>query len=274
MPHALPRLLTIAGSDSGGGAGIQADLKTFAALGTYGMSVLTAVTAQNTVAVAGVHELPAAFVAAQLDAVAMDIGVDAAKTGMLANAAIVEAVAERVAAHRIANLVVDPVMVSKSGAALLHPSAEAALRDALLPLALIVTPNAPEAAVLTGREITSEADARDAAKAIHAMGVRCVLVKGGHLDGSEAIDTYYDGERLETLRAPRIATRNTHGTGCTYSAAIAAHLGRGLPPLEAVTAAHAYLQRAIETSFPLGSGHGPLNHLWPWQDAPGSTPPA
>jgi len=262
----LPRILTIAGSDSGGGAGIQADLKTFAALNTYGMSAITAVTAQNTAAVTGVHEIPADFVAQQIDAVAEDIGIDAAKTGMLASAGIVEAVADRVRAHGIVHLVVDPVMVSKSGATLLQPAAQAALRDTLLPRALIVTPNAPEAAVLTGRAVDDEAGARDAAKAIHAMGARCVLVKGGHLDGAETVDIFFDGARLEEIRAPRIVTRNTHGTGCTYSAAIAAHLGRGLEPFEAIQAARAYLQRAIETSFPLGAGHGPLNHLWPWQE--------
>ena len=270
MAPPLPRLLTIAGSDSGGGAGIQADLKTFAALNTYGMSAITAVTAQNTVAVTAVHELPADFVAAQIDAVATDIGIDAAKTGMLANAEIVEAVAQRVRAHGIANLVVDPVMVSKSGASLLHPSAQAALRNSLLPLALIVTPNAPEAAAITGLEVTNEAEARDAARAIQAMGARCVLVKGGHLAGEETLDTFFDGTHFETLRAPRIATSNTHGTGCTYSAAIAAYLGKGHEPFEAVQAvqaARAYLQQAIETSFPLGSGHGPLNHLWPFQEA-------
>jgi hydroxymethylpyrimidine/phosphomethylpyrimidine kinase len=265
MAAPLPRLLTIAGSDSGGGAGIQADLKTFAALNTYGMSAITAVTAQNTVAVTGVHALPPEFVAEQIDAVATDIGIDAAKTGMLANADIVEAVAGCVRAHGIQNLVVDPVMVSKSGASLLHTTAERALRDALLPLALIVTPNAPEAAVLTGLEVHDEASAREAARVIHAMGARCVLVKGGHLAGEETIDIFFDGEHFEVLRAPRISTRNTHGTGCTYSAAIAAYLGKGLSPFEAITGARAYLQRAIETSFPLGAGHGPLNHLWPWQ---------
>lgn len=264
MPRTPPRLLTIAGSDAGGGAGIQADLKTFAALGGYGMTAITAVTAQNTVAVTGVHELPAAFVAQQIDAVADDIGIDAAKTGMLSSAAIVEAVADRVRAHRIDRLVVDPVMVAKSGDALLRAEAEAAVRDLLLPLALVVTPNAPEAAVLTGRPVSTVAEAEEAARILHGMGARSVLVKGGHLAGTETVDIFFDGETIEVLRAPRIDTKNTHGTGCTYAAAIAAHLGRGDTPLEAVRAAKAYLHEAIVASFPLGAGHGPLNHLWSW----------
>lgn len=258
----IARALTIAGSDSGGGAGIQADLKTFAALGAYGMSAITSVTAQNTCEVAGVHDLPPEFVALQIRLVAGDIGVDAAKTGMLSNAGIVEAVAAAVAAGRVENLVVDPVMVAKSGDALLQASACEALRKKLLPLARIVTPNVPEAEVLSGRAVKSAADMEEAAKAIHALGPRYVLMKGGHLDAPDATDYLYDGETLHAFPGPRFDTRNTHGTGCTYSAAITALLAQGLGPLEAVHQAKAYLTEAMRRSLALGHGHGPLHHGW------------
>jgi len=256
------RALTIAGSDSGGGAGIQADLKTFSAFGVYGMSVLTAVTAQNTVGVFGVEELSLGLIAAQLDAVLTDIGTDAAKTGMLSSAAIVRLVAQKVREHEIARLVVDPVMVAKSGDTLLAEDARAALRDLLLPLALVVTPNTPEAEALTGLRVRSLEEMRAAAVQLAARGARWVVVKGGHLPlADEAIDLVYDGRTFTALRSPRYASKNTHGTGCTFSAAITAGLARGLPPLEAIQRAKAYVSRAIETALALGQGHGPTNHL-------------
>ena len=252
--------LTIAGSDSGGGAGIQADLKTFAALGVYGMSVLTAITAQNTVGVRAVEELPPAFVGAQIDAVMEDIGADAAKTGMLANAAIIEVVARKVRQHGIRNLVVDPVMVAKSGDPLLRRDAVEALKGALLPLAHVVTPNVPEAEEILGRKLVSVEDFPRAAADIHALGPRHVVLKGGHRPG-EAVDLLYDGQVCREFRAPRLETRHTHGTGCTFAAAIAALLARGLAVEEAVGGAKDYLTRAIEQAFPIGHGHGPVHHL-------------
>jgi hydroxymethylpyrimidine/phosphomethylpyrimidine kinase len=258
----IPRALTIAGSDSGGGAGIQADLKTFTAFGVYGMSVLTAVTAQNTVGVFGVEELPLAFIAAQIDAVMTDIGTDAAKTGMLSSAAIVTLVAEKAGEYTIENLVVDPVMVAKSGDTLLAAEAQDAVRERLLPLALVATPNAPEAEALTGVPIEGVESMREAAVRLHGMGVRWVVVKGGHVStGPEAIDIVYDGRDFTELRSPRFETANTHGTGCTLSSAIAAGLARGLTPLDAITRAKRYVSRAIETSLAIGHGHGPINHL-------------
>ena len=259
---AIPRALTIAGSDSGGGAGIQADLKTFMAFGVYGMSVITAVTAQNTVGVFGVEELSTGSIAAQLDAVITDIGTDAAKTGMLSSAPIVTLVAEKVREHGIGNLVVDPVMVAKSGDLLLAEQAQAAVRELLLPTALVVTPNAPEAEALTGVVVDSLVAMREAALRLHGMGVRWVVVKGGHLPiEGEAVDLVYDGREFTELRAARFPTKNTHGTGCTFASAITAGLARGLPPLDAVRRAKAYVSRAIETSLVLGHGHGPTNHL-------------
>ncbi len=257
-----PRALTIAGSDSGGGAGIQADLKTFSAFGVYGASVITAVTAQNTVGVRAIHEIPPEIVAAQIDAVLEDIGADAIKTGMLSSAAIVEVVADRLRAHSVASLVVDPVMVAKSGDALLRQDAVRALRESILPLAMVVTPNAPEAAVLSGIEVTDAESAREAARRIHDLGPAMVIVKGGHLDGDNSDDLVYDGHSFEILSGRRVATPHTHGTGCTFSAAIAASLARGLEPLAAAREARAFLQGAIENAEPLGSGHGPVNHLW------------
>ncbi len=252
--------LTIAGSDSGGGAGIQADLKTFAALGVYGISALTAITAQNTVGVRAVHELPPEFVGAQIDAVMEDIGADAAKTGMLANAAIVEMVAAKVRQHGIPNLVVDPVMVAKSGDQLLRRDAVQALKEQILPLAHVITPNIPEAEEIVGRRLETDDDFRRAAREIHALGPRYVVIKGGHREG-DAVDLLYDGREFRTYTSPRYSTRHTHGTGCTFSAAIAALLARGLSAEEAVAGAKAYLTRAIEQAFPIGHGHGPVHHL-------------
>jgi len=257
-----PRALTIAGSDSGGGAGIQADLKTFTAFGVYGASVITAVTAQNTVGVRAIHEIPPEVVAAQMDAVLEDIDPDAAKTGMLSSAAIIEAVADRLRAHSFGLLVIDPVMVAKSGDALLRPEAVRALRELLLPLATVVTPNAPEATVLSGVEVHDAESAREAARRIYALGPALVIVKGGHLDGERSDDLVFDGRSFEVLSGRRIATPHTHGTGCTFSAAITAGLARGLAPIDAAREARVYLQGAIEHAEPLGAGHGPVNHLW------------
>ncbi|HEX7495572.1 MAG TPA: bifunctional hydroxymethylpyrimidine kinase/phosphomethylpyrimidine kinase [Candidatus Limnocylindrales bacterium] len=257
-----PRALTIAGSDSGGGAGIQADLKTFAAFGVYGASAVTAITAQNTIGVRAIHEVPASMVAAQIDAVLDDIGTDAAKTGMLSSPEIIETVADRLRAHAVAALVVDPVMVAKSGDRLLREDAVRALRDLLLPLAAVVTPNAPEATVLSGIDVVDARSAREAARRIHDLGPVMVVVKGGHLDGDTSDDLVFDGRTFEVLSGRRIATRHTHGTGCTFSAAICACLARGLAPLEAVREARVYVQGAIEHAEPLGGGHGPVNHLW------------
>ena len=260
--HTLPRALTIAGSDSGGGAGIQADLKTFQALGVYGMSAITALTAQNTVGVRAIHEAPPAFVAQQIDAVAEDIGVDAAKTGMLASASIIEAVADSIARNRIVNLVVDPVMVAKSGDALLHESAQDAMKRLMLPLALVITPNIPEAEALTGLSIGDDASIEAALRLLHGMGPRYVLLKGGHLDAEDAVDYLYDGAHVHAFSGPRFATKNTHGTGCTYASAIAAWIARGLDVPGAVHHAKAYLIRALRENLDLGQGHGPLHHGW------------
>jgi hydroxymethylpyrimidine/phosphomethylpyrimidine kinase len=255
----IPRILTIAGSDSGGGAGIQADLKTILARGGYGMSAITALTAQYTVGVRDVLSVPPQFVAAQIDAVVEDIGADAAKTGMLADRGIVECVAERVRHHGIRPLVVDPVMVAKSGDRLLSPDAVEAVRRGLLPLATVLTPNLPEAEALTGRSVGNAEEARDAARRIHEMGPEWVLVKGGHLPG-EAVDLLFDGRRFIEIVRPRVDTKNTHGTGCTYSAAIAVELGKGLEVPEAVERARDALQAALRGALPLGSGAGPLDH--------------
>ena len=254
-----PRILTIAGSDSGGGAGIQADLKTITALGGFGMSALTALTAQNTIGVTGIQEIPPEFVARQIDAVAEDIGIDAAKTGMLSSAAVIEVVSERLQRHHVERLVVDPVLAAKSGARLLRPEAEQTLRHKLLPLALVVTPNLHEASVLAGRTVATLRDMREAALRIAAMGPRWVLVKGGHLNG-DPVDVLFDGRQYIELARPRIATQNTHGTGCTYAAALATYIGWGLSVPEAAEAARDAVQMALERSLALGHGRGPVNH--------------
>lgn len=258
--------LTIAGSDSGGGAGIQADLKTFAAHGVYGTSAVTAVTAQNTMGVTGVHAIPADMVTAQIEAVAGDIGVDAVKIGMLANAAIVEAVAAAIEALDLPQVVVDPVMVAKRGDRLLEDEAVATMRTELLPRAHVVTPNIAEAEVLAGMTITSLADMHRAGQRILALGPRVVLVKGGHLQGTEApheaVDVLCTGTGDRELRAPRLAGRNTHGTGCTLSAAIAANLALGRNDDDAIERAKEYLTGAIGNAPGIGRGHGPLNHFW------------
>jgi hydroxymethylpyrimidine/phosphomethylpyrimidine kinase len=258
----IPRALTIAGSDSGGGAGIQADLKTFAALGVYGMSALTAITAQNTVGVLGVVELPASFVGLQIDVVLTDIGADAVKTGMLSNSEIIAVIAAKMAEYRVDNLVVDPVMVAKSGAPLLRPEARQALIEQLIPLAKVLTPNLQEARVLTSLEIESLEAMKEAARAIQRLGARNVVVKGGHLPGSpESIDVLYDGHDFTEFTAPRLATKNTHGTGCTFASAIAAGLAKGQSVQEAVGAAKRLVTVAVRYGLPLGAGHGPANQL-------------
>ena len=254
--------LTIAGSDSGGGAGIQADLRTFAAHGLHGASAITAVTAQNTVAVADYVALEPRMVVAQIDAVASDMPVAAVKTGMLATGPIVGAVAEAVARWRLPHLVVDPVMVAKSGDRLLDPAAEAAYRERLFPLAEVVTPNLAEAEALLRRPVRTLEAMAQAARDLHALGPRAVLVKGGHLEG-DPVDVFFDGRRLEELRAPRIDTRHTHGTGCTLSAAIAARLALGDDTLSAARGAKAYLTEAIRGAYALGRGAGPVDHLHP-----------
>ncbi|MBI4786628.1 MAG: bifunctional hydroxymethylpyrimidine kinase/phosphomethylpyrimidine kinase [Chloroflexi bacterium] len=260
----MKRALTIAGSDSGGGAGIQADLKTFAARGVFGMSAITALTAQNTVGVQGVFEIPPAFVALQIDSVVTDIGTDAVKTGMLSSAAIVEVVAAKIREHRLTPLVVDPVMVAKSGDHLLRDDARDALIKLLLPLATVVTPNLHEARVLCGFEITTLDEMRRAAQTIHAMGPQNVVVKGGHLPAtSDAIDLLFDGETFQEFRAPRFQSQNTHGTGCTFASAIAAELAKGHPVTDAVSIAKDYLTQILRASADLkiGHGHGPMNHV-------------
>ena len=261
-PNLPKRILTIAGSDSGGGAGIEADLKTFAALGAYGMAAVTAVTAQNTVAVTEVLDLPPGLVAAQIDAVASDIGVDACKTGMLSNAAIVIAVAEALRRHAVAYIVIDPVMVAESGAQLLRDDAVSALIEHLLPQATIMTPNVPEAEALTGMTIRDEGHMRRAAERLHAMGAQNVLMKGGHMPSRESTDFLYDGASWTPFSAPRLETRSTHGTGCTYAAALAVFLARGAETKVAVRAAKEYLTGAMRHGLPFGAGAGPLNHNW------------
>jgi hydroxymethylpyrimidine/phosphomethylpyrimidine kinase len=260
-----PVALTIAGSDSGGGAGVQADLKTFAALGVFGTSAITALTAQNTVGVRGVHVAPAAFVVAQVEAVLDDLPVAAVKTGMLATTEIVAAVAELAAAGRLPNLVVDPVMVASSGDRLLEPAAERLYVTALLPHAYVLTPNLREAEVLLGDSITTLAEQREAARALVALGPRTVVVKGGHAVADtpdESVDVVCDGASTYELRAPRTATANNHGTGCTFAAAVTAGLARADELTAALMAAKAYVSRAIVggASWRLGAGHGPLAH--------------
>lgn len=259
----VPVALTIAGSDSSGGAGIQADLKTFQALGVYGASAVTALTAQNTLGVRAVHETPPELVTAQIDAVLEDIGADGAKTGMLSSAPIVRAVAEAVRRWGLGPvLVVDPVMVAKSGDRLLREDAVRALVEELLPLAAIVMPNLPEAEVIVGHRIEDDDDAiRTAAREIRALGPRAVVLKGGHRAG-RAVDVFFDGQRWEELAAERIATTSTHGTGCTYSAATAARIALGDEPLDAVRRAKAFLTAALRHARPLGGGHGPVAHDW------------
>jgi hydroxymethylpyrimidine kinase/phosphomethylpyrimidine kinase len=256
----MKRVLTIAGSDSGGGAGIQADLKVITCLGAFGTTALTALTAQNTVGVQDIHEVPAPFVGRQIDSVLSDIGTDAVKTGMLANEEIIGVVAKKLREYRIQRLVVDPVMVAKSGDPLLRADARQALIERLLPLATVVTPNLMEAAVLTGFRVRSEEEMKKAAHRIHRMGPKHVVVKGGHLRGL-AMDIHYDGRTFHELEGARIETRNTHGTGCTFASAIATLLALGDPVAEAVRKAKTFITLAIQASLTLGKGAGPTNPL-------------
>jgi hydroxymethylpyrimidine/phosphomethylpyrimidine kinase len=257
---AVPRALTIAGSDSGGGAGIQADLKTFSAFRVFGMSVVTALTAQNSVGVHGVFNVDPAFVAQQIDVVLDDFGADAVKIGMLSTAPIVRAVAERLTAHEQERVVVDPVMIAKSGDPLLQPEARQALMSALLPLAYVVTPNLHEAAALAGMPVSTEVEMEEAARRIAGLGPRHVIVKGGHLKGS-ATDILWDGRSMTRFPAPRLESTATHGTGCTLSSAIAAGLARGRGLVDAVREAKAYVTAAIREGFQAGRGVGVLRHF-------------
>ncbi len=258
-----PRVLSIAGSDSGGGAGIQADLKTFAALGCYGMTAITALTAQNTLGVRAIHGVPPAMLRAQIDAVVEDIGLDAVKIGMLHSPEIVQTVAEAIDRHALEKVVLDPVMVATSGAVLIENPAIAALVRELFWRAAVVTPNLDEASLLVGRPLNTEPDMQAAAQELLAMGALAVLLKGGHLAGDEVSDllVMQNGE-AHWMRAPRIQTANTHGTGCTLSSAIAAHLALGASLLEAVRAARAFVRAALEAGAKVrtGAGSGPLNH--------------
>lgn len=264
------RVLTIAGSDSGGGAGIQADLKTFSALECFGMSVITALTAQNTQTVTAIHPVPPAFIAAQIDAVLTDLGTDAVKIGMLHSPEVITTVADRLSAHRVANIVLDPVMVAKSGDKLLQDDAIDALKNRLIPMADVITPNLPEASALLGRPVTGADHMAAACRDLARLGCRAVLLKGGHLEGADSSDCLYISETdtLVPMAARKIDTPNAHGTGCTLSSAVAAHLARGVSLSEAVEKAKAYITRALEAGaqFKIGHGHGPVHHFHPfWQ---------
>ncbi len=258
----VKRVLTIAGSDSGGGAGIQADLKTITVLGGFGMSVITALTAQNTLGVQGIYEIPEDFIEKQFDSVATDIGIDAAKTGMLATSRILKVVAKKIREYEIEKLVVDPVMVAKGGAPLIEKEAQNSLVEELVPLALVITPNIPEAEVLSKIGISSVDDMKKSAEIIYGLGVKNVVIKGGHLTG-DAIDILYDGKNFHEFTSERIDTSDTHGTGCTYSAAIATELAKGESVFEAVKKAKEYITTAVRFSLRIGGGHGPTNHLAP-----------
>lgn len=265
--NGTPRALTIAGSDSGGGAGIQADLKTFAAFGVYGTSAITALTAQNTQGVIGVHVVPAEFVTTQIEAVVTDIGCDAVKTGMLATSAIVEVVVAAIESLELPNLVADPVMVAKSGDRLLDEDAVHALRTGLIRVARVVTPNVPEAEVLSGVTIRTRADMLEAARRIARLGAGAVVMKGGHLQDPAMYDLLYEGGQLTEFESPRVPGRHTHGTGCTFASAIAAGLAHGLQLVDAVREARDYVAGAIRVGIAVGHGHGPLDHFW--DGAPG-----
>lgn len=255
----MKRILTIAGSDSGGGAGIQADLKTITVLGGYGMSAITALTAQNTLGVQGVHPVPVDFIKQQMDSVLSDYGADGAKTGMLATPEIVVAVAEQLKKYEVKGLVVDPVMVAKGGDVLLTRDARVAVKEVLLPLAHVVTPNLPEASDLCGFPVENLEAMEAAAREIHRLGALYVVVKGGHLKG-DAVDLLFDGKEFLTFTSPRLSNRNTHGTGCTFSAALATLLAQGCTMPEAVGKAKQFISRAIALGLDFGAGHGPTNH--------------
>ena len=265
-PQHYHRVLTIAGSDSGGGAGIQADLKTFAANGCYGMNVITALTAQNTVGVSAIHAVPVDFVTAQMEAVLGDIGVDAVKIGMLFSPDLIRAVADGLRQFKVRNIVLDPVMVAQSGDKLLQDEAIAALKEHLIPLAELITPNLPEASVLLGRPLVREEEIAAAAVDLLGLGCANVLIKGGHLESGDSDDCLYLGAEARMVRFPckRITTRNNHGTGCTLSSAIAATIAKGLSVEQAVGMGKAYITEAIRAgaSYELGHGHGPVHHFF------------
>ncbi|MGM0829358.1 MAG: bifunctional hydroxymethylpyrimidine kinase/phosphomethylpyrimidine kinase [Bacillota bacterium] len=254
------KALTIAGSDSGGGAGIQADIKTFQELGSYGMSVITAVTAQNTLGVQGVYPVSMEGIVQQLDAIGQDLVPHASKTGMLHSGEVIEAVSERIHHYGWKNLVVDPVMIAKGGAKLLQDEAIRALKEQLIPLSAVITPNLPEAEVITGIKIETLDNRKDASKMLIEMGAKSVVIKGGHADGEQVIDLFYDGTTFEEMVSPRIETSHTHGTGCTFSAAITAQLAKGMDIKEAVKTAKTFIRAAIENPLGIGNGHGPTNH--------------
>lgn len=265
MTARAPAVLTIAGSDSSGGAGIQADLKTLSALGVYGASAITAVTAQNTREVVDIFPLPPELVASQIDAVASDIDLAAVKTGMLANTAIIEVVAAKVREHDLQPLVVDPVMVAQSGDRLIDSDALQTMREQLVPLATVLTPNLPEAEALLDRPVASWDDVRDAARDLVAMGAQSVVIKGGHREGP-AIDIFYDGNELHDFTAVRVDTTSTHGTGCAFASAIAAALAKGTNARGAVALAKAFVTKALQSAYPIGKGHGPIHHFYRyWQ---------
>lgn len=268
MVTRIPNLLSIAGSDPSGGAGIQADLKTFSALGCYGMAAITALTAQNTQGVTGVHVPDASFIAQQIDMIFADVRVDAVKIGMLGSPEIVHAVADALTRHKPSHLVLDPVLVATSGHSLGAPGVVEAMREKLFPLASVITPNLPEAARLAGVDMPAdEAGLEHLARLLAGQGARAVLVKGGHLSGATAEDVLFEGGQVSRFSAPRVNTKNTHGTGCTLSSAIAAHLAKGLPLAQAVQASKDYLTQALRAADALevGQGHGPVHHftgLW------------
>jgi len=263
MTDHKPVCLAIAGSDSSGGAGIQADIKSMQANGVYAATIITAVTAQNTVGVEAVFDLPVDIVASQIAAVCSDLTIAASKTGMLSSAAIIEVVADGIRRFDLHPVVVDPVMISKSGFPLLANEAVQVMIEQLLPLAELLTPNAHEAGKLAGIGVSTMSDAREAARRIHDLGCKNVLVKGGHIDeGGDAVDLLYDGQGFEVFRSKRLVTRNTHGTGCTYSSAIAANLAKGHPMVEAVARAKEYVTEAIRHGLNIGSGHGPTDHFF------------
>lgn len=257
----MKKALTIAGSDSGGGAGIQADLKTFQELEVFGTTALTAVTAQNTLGVQAVFPMTTEAVIKQIESVGEDIGSDALKTGMLFNAEIIQAVSEQIKHYKWKNVVVDPVMIAKGGASLLQIEAISALKQYLLPLSKVITPNIPEAEVLTDMAIRTHDDKQEAAKRLYDLGVKNVVIKGGHdEDRNESVDLLYDGNEFMAFTSKRVQTKNTHGTGCTFSAAVTAELAKGLPIYEAVSNAKNFIQAAIEDQLLIGQGHGPTNH--------------
>ncbi len=257
----MKKALTIAGSDSGGGAGIQADLKTFTAFGVFGTSAITALTAQNTTGVQGIHEVDSEFVRQQITSVLDDIGTDAVKTGMLVNPRIVKVVAKTVREYRLKNVVVDPVMIAKSGDSLLSEEACKTVIDELIPLSLVITPNIHEAEAMLGKVIKTRDDMKEAAKDIKDMGCKWVIIKGGHMDDSMATDVVYNGTEFFLLSEPRHDTKNSHGTGCTFSSAIAAGLAKGYSPLKAIQQAKAFVSMAIKEAVDIGKGHGPTNHF-------------